>query len=247
MNSADLRIVLVTGATRGLGLEVASRLAVNGHLVVLAGRDARVAEQRAAEIRARGGEATAIALNVLEADSVDRAAQELSDRFGRLDVLINNAGVMLDGSWSGNTAPSVSESVLRQTFDTNFFAVVRVTQALLPILRRGRDPHIVNVSSLMGSLTLHAQADGPLSGFKPFAYDASKAALNAFTTHLAEAVKPAGIRVNSVHPGWVRTELGTSAATLSVEDGARPIVDLARLRTPFFTAKFIQEGGELPW
>ena len=162
-------------------------------------------------------------------------------------MLVNNAGVMLDGSWGGNTAPSIDERRLRDTFETNFFAVVRLTQALLPLLRRGRDPHVINVSSVMGSNSIHADLNGPLAGSKPFAYDASKAALNAFTVHLAPALMGDGIRVNSVHPGWVRTELGTSAALVEVNEGARPIIALAASLGATPNARFVAPDGELPW
>jgi NAD(P)-dependent dehydrogenase (short-subunit alcohol dehydrogenase family) len=193
-------------------------------------------------------------LDVNDADSVREAMREIEQRWGRLDVLINNAGVMLDGRWGQNTAPTISEDLLRETFETNFFAVVRVTRAALPLLRRGSFPQVINVSSLAGSLTAHADFAGPLAAVKPFAYDASKAALNAFTIHLAAALAREGIRVNSVHPGWVRTHMGSAAAPpgheselVTVEAGARPIVDLATSIAPTPTAKFLQREGELPW
>jgi NAD(P)-dependent dehydrogenase (short-subunit alcohol dehydrogenase family) len=239
MNEAK-RIVLITGATRGLGLETARQLARSGHAVVLAGRDGAVA-------RTLGDSAMPLELDVRRPASIAQAVKSLRERYGRLDVLVNNAGVMLDGSWVGNTAASIDDGLLRDTFETNLFAVVRVTQALLPLLRLGREPHIVNVSSVMGSLAIHADPTGPLSQSKPFAYDASKTALNAFTVHLASALAADGIRVNSVHPGWVRTALGTDAATLDVAEGARPIVDLAARRGSFPTGRFLQQGGELPW
>ncbi len=243
MNEAK-RIVLITGATRGLGLETARQLAASGHAVVLAGRDEPLAGKLAAEL---GDSAVPLALDVRRPESIERAASSLRERYGRLDVLVNNAGVMLDGSWSGNTAASIDDERLRETFETNLFAVVRVTQALLPLLRLGREAQIVNVSSVMGSLTIHADPTGPLSQSKPFAYDASKTALNAFTVHLASALASDGIRVNSVHPGWVRTALGTDAATLGVVEGARAIADLAARRGSEPTGKFLRQGGELPW
>lgn len=242
----ERRIVLVTGATRGLGAEAAAQLAAD-HLVLVGARRLSAAEARAEALSRAGGHARALALDVNDERSVAAAVRYIEENFGRLDVLINNAGVMLDGSWAGNTAAEAKQATLRETFETNFFAVVRLTQALLPLLRRGVDPHIINLSSVMGSNTIHADPKGPLTGFKPFAYDASKAALNAFTVHLAEAVAPHGIRVNSVHPGWVRTELGTDAAPLSVEEGARQIISLATSRGQAPSAKFLGPDGELPW
>jgi NAD(P)-dependent dehydrogenase (short-subunit alcohol dehydrogenase family) len=175
---------------------------------VLSGREAAGAAASAAKLRAEGGDAYPLQLDVNDADSVRGAMREIEQRFGRLDVLVNNAGVMLDGRWGQNTTPTISEDALHETFDTNFFGVVHLTRAALPLLLRGRSPQVINVSSLAGSLTAQADLAGPLAAVKPFAYDASKAALNAFTIHLAAALARDGIRVNSVHPGWVQTHMG---------------------------------------
>jgi NAD(P)-dependent dehydrogenase (short-subunit alcohol dehydrogenase family) len=241
------RIALVTGANRGLGREVARRLAQVGLEVWVGARTPEHAEAAAADVRELGGRARPVAIDVTDVASVERAAALIEETSERLDVLVNNAGVMLDGAWVGNTAPEVSDEVLRTTFDVNLFGVVRVTRAMLPLLRKSRDASIVNVSSVMGSLGIHAQPDGPLVYTKPFAYDASKAALNAFTVHLAAAVRDDGILVNSGHPGWVRTTLGTDAAELSIEEGAQTLVELALLRQGGPTATFTHAGNELPW
>jgi NAD(P)-dependent dehydrogenase (short-subunit alcohol dehydrogenase family) len=164
-----------------------------------------------------------------------------------VDVLVNNAGIMIEGEWVGNTAATVSAQVLKQTFEVNFFGLVAVTHAFLPLLRQSGDASIVNVSSVMGSSTLHAIPDGPLAYTKPFAYDASKAAVNAFTVHLAAALVKDGIVVNSAHPGWVKTDLGTQAAELSVEDGAKTILEMALYRTSSPTAQFAHNGAALPF
>jgi NAD(P)-dependent dehydrogenase (short-subunit alcohol dehydrogenase family) len=247
MKNSQARIVLITGATRGLGAEVAAQLSRSGHVVLLGGRKAGALQAQVESIRAAGGEAQALALDVTDSASIAAAARELERRFERLDVLVNNAGVMLDGAWVGNTAASIDLRTLRSTFETNLFAVVAVTHAFLPLLRRGKDPHVVNVSSVMGSSTVHADPNGPLDAVKPFAYDASKAALNSFTVHLAAALRPDAIRVNSVHPGWIRTELGTADAPLGIEEGARAIVAVAASVGGTPTAKFLHVDGELPW
>jgi NAD(P)-dependent dehydrogenase (short-subunit alcohol dehydrogenase family) len=247
MKTTDKRIALITGATRGLGLEAARRLAAADHLVVVTARDGAAAKALATDLQRAGHASLGLALDVNDGVSLSEVARVLEAELGRIDVLVNNAGIFLDGNWGGNTAATISYEALRNTFETNFFAQVRLTQALLPLLKRGRDPHIVNVSSIMGSLTLHANPDSGLRYVKPFAYDASKTALNAFTVHLAEALAGDGIRVNSAHPGWVRTQLGTAAAQLSVEEGVRTIVDLALSRDKAMTGKFIHNGAELPW
>ena len=241
------RIALITGANRGLGREVALRLAEREHFVWVAGKSEELAEPVASEIRRAGGQARALALDVTDAASIERARARVAEESQRLDVLVNNAGIMIDGPWVGNTASSVTPEVLRQTFDVNFFGLVAVTHAFLPLLRASGDASIVNLSSVMGSSTIHADLGGPLAYTKPFAYDASKAAVNAFTVHLAAAVRDDGIVVNSAHPGWVKTALGTDAADLSVEDGAKTIVEMALYRKAGPTAQFAHGGAALPF
>ncbi len=157
------------------------------------------------------------------------AAKLIEKDYGRLDILINNAGIMLDGR-KGNETTKTSQDVLRKTFDTNFFAVVALTQALLPLLKKSVAGRIVNLSSILGSITLHATAGSPIYDAKTFAYDASKAALNSFTIHLAHELKGTKIKVNSAHPGWVKTEMGGEGAQLDVETGAKTSVELATLQ-----------------
>jgi len=241
------RVALVTGANRGLGREVAQRLGAQGHFVWVGARSAEEAEPVAQAIRQSGGQARALGLDVTDAASIERARARVAEESQRLDVLVNNAGIMIDGPWVGNTAATVSADVLRQTFDVNFFGLVAVTQALLPQLRKSGDASIVNVSSVMGSSTLHADLAGPLAYTKPFAYDSSKTAVNAFTVHLAAALASDGIVVNSAHPGWVKTALGTEAADLSVEDGAKTIVEMALYRKSGPTAQFAHNGAPLPF
>ena len=136
-----------------------------------------------------------------------------------------------------DTTLTVSDQDLRTTFETNFFAVINLTNALLPLLRKSEAGRIVNVSSILGSLTLHATPGSPIYERKMLAYDTSKSALNAYTIHLAVSLRDTPIKVNSAHPGWVKTDLGTDAATLTVEDGARTEVMLA----------FFHVGDTLPW
>lgn len=234
-------VTLVTGANRGLGREVARRLAGVGHHVIVAARRADEAEEAA---RAIGGEA--LQLDVTRPEDHANAAQVIDARHGRLDVLVNNAGVILGEPWMGNTALTVTADTLRRTFDTNFFGLVGLTQALVPLLRKSAAGRIVNLSSIVGSLAAHAPG-GPTEGVKPFAYDASKTALNAFTVHLAAALAGDRILVNSAHPGWVRTALGTDYAPMSVEEGAETVVQLATLPDGGPTGGFFHRGDVVPW
>jgi len=241
------RVALVTGASRGLGLATARKLAAHAVHVWLGVREVGSAQGALAEIREAGGRADAVALDVTRPADIAAAVREIERACGCLDILVNNAGVMLDGGWLGNTALSGDDETLRRTFETNFFGTVALTRACWPLLVAAGHANVVNVSSRMGSNTIHADADGPLQGAKPFAYDASKAALNAFTTHLAEVGRGVAVQVNSAHPGWVRTALGTEHASLSIDEGVETIVQLALLAPGSRTGRFEHLGEALPW
>jgi NAD(P)-dependent dehydrogenase (short-subunit alcohol dehydrogenase family) len=161
-------------------------------------------------------------------------------------VLVNNAGVNLGESWVGNDVLTVSADTLRQTFDTNFFGLVGLTVALVPLLRRSAAGRVVNLSSIMGSLAAHGPG-GPIVDNKPFAYDASKTALNAFTVHLAHALAGDEILVNSAHPGWAKTKLGSEWAPMTVEEGAETAVLLATLPDGGATGGFFFKGDPIAW
>jgi len=246
-NSKPARVALVTGAARGLGRATAIRLAREGFHVWLGVRDLTTAGDLLAELGGEGDRATLLKLDITSAADIAEAVQRINREDGRLDVLVNNAAVMLDGGWLGNTSLTISEATLKQTFETNLFGTVALTQAAWPLLSAAGAANVVNVSSRMGSNTIHADPDGPLKGAKPFAYDASKAALNAFTTHLAEVGRPLGVQVNSAYPGWVRTELGTEYADLSVEEGVETIVQLALLAPGTRTGRFEYLGETVAW
>jgi len=141
----------------------------------------------------------------------------------------------------------VAQEALRETFDTNFFAVVELTQALLPLIRKSPAGRIVNLSSILASLTLHSDPKSPIAGSKPLGYNASKTALNAFTVHVADALKDTKIKVNSAHPGWVKTEMGGAGAQMEITDGAKTSVELALLGDDGPTGAYIHMGKPLPW
>ena len=137
--------------------------------------------------------------------------------------------------------------MLRETFETNFFAVVALTQTLLPLIRKSDAGRIVNLSSILASLTLHATPNSPIYDAKTFAYDASKSALNAFTIHLAHELRGTKIKVNSAHPGWVKTEMGGDGAQMEIVDGARTSVQLATLPVDGPNGGYFHMGEALPW
>jgi NAD(P)-dependent dehydrogenase (short-subunit alcohol dehydrogenase family) len=161
--------------------------------------------------------------------------------------LVNNAGILKEGGLATKNASSVSPELLRETFDVNFFTVVRLTQTLLPLLKKSEAGRIVNLSSILGSLTVHSAPNSPIASAKPFAYNASKTALNAFTVHLADELQGTNVKVNSAHPGWVKTELGGPGAPMELEDSPKTSVQLATLGADGPTGKFFHVADELPW
>ena len=238
------RIILITGANKGIGLETAKQLGQQGHTVLLAARDDK-AEAPAQALRAAGADVHALSLDVTSVPSIQRAVATVAERFGKLDALINNAGVALEG-W-GVPATRSTVDVWRQIFEPNVFGLVEVTQAFLPLLRKSDAARIVNLSSILGSLGLHADPQSPIYHFKSAAYDASKAAVNSYTIHLAHELRDTPIKVNSAHPGWVKTELGGANAPMEVQDGAKTSVWLATLPADGPTGGFYHLQDRVPW
>jgi NAD(P)-dependent dehydrogenase (short-subunit alcohol dehydrogenase family) len=225
---------------------MARQLGQAGVRVLLAARDPQKGEAAAAKLRGEGLDAQFLKLDVT--DKRDRAAASafLEEKFGRLDILINNAGVSAEPLGTGKVS-TTTEDAIRRTFDTNFFAPVALTQALLPLLAKSDAGRIVNMSSILGSQTLQADPASPIYNFKSLSYDASKAALNSFTIHLAHELKDTKIKVNSAHPGWVKTDMGTDAAPMEIPEGAKTGVELALVGDDGPTGGFFHLGKPLPW
>lgn len=241
------KVALITGANKGLGLEMARQLGQTGEVtVILAAREANKGEAAAEALRRQNIEAQFLKLDVTNQQDHAAAADFLERNFGRLDVLINNAGVSLEQFGSGWPSTTTDE-VIRQTFDTNFFAPVALTRTLLPLLKKSKGARIVNMSSILGSQTLHSDPNSPIYNFKQLSYDASKAALNSFTIHLAYELKDTKIKVNSAHPGWVKTDMGTDAAPMEIPQGAKTGVELALLAENGPTGGYFHLGKPLPW
>jgi NAD(P)-dependent dehydrogenase (short-subunit alcohol dehydrogenase family) len=241
------KIALVTGANKGLGLATSRQLAQQGITVLMGSRNAAKGRAAAKELQAAGLPVEFVLLDVTKPAHITKAAAEIRKRFTKLDILVNNAGMAhKEETLSGNSTETVSARALRQTFDVNFFGLVELTRKLLPLIRKSDSGRIVNVSSILGSLTIQS-SDGGMSSFKPFAYNASKTAVNAFTIHLAAALSNTPIKVNSAHPGWVRTDMGGPQAPLLPEEGARTAVRLATLGPDGPTGKFFHGDKELPW
>ncbi|HQZ63822.1 MAG TPA: SDR family oxidoreductase [Planctomycetaceae bacterium] len=230
------RTMLITGANRGIGHETALQLARQGYHVFVGARSEEKGQHVAEDIGAAGGEANSLLLDVSNSDSIGDAAQKFATFADHLDVLINNAGIYPD---EGSTIETLSRDKLVRTFQTNTFGPLDVTQAFLPYLQQSAAARVINVSSGYGQL------DG-LSPDVP-SYCLSKFALNGLTIMLAEALRADHIAVNSMCPGWVRTDMGGPNATLSVAEGADTAVWLADAAPHQLTGKFFRKRQEIPW
>ena len=240
------KVAFITGGNRGIGLQTAHDLGKQGLTIVLGARDPNKAESAVAELRAAGIRAEAIAYDAEKPETDASVFAYLEKRYGKLDVLVNNAGVLLE-PLMGNDSTTVSGDVLEKTFATNVFAVIRLTQKLLPLIEKAPEGRIVNLSSVLGSLGAHTAPGSQIAGAKPLAYNASKAALNAFTVHLAAALAGTRIKVNSAHPGWVKTELGGAYAPMEIADSGRTSARLALLGSDGPSGGFFHENDALPW
>jgi NAD(P)-dependent dehydrogenase (short-subunit alcohol dehydrogenase family) len=243
------KVAFITGANRGLGLETARELGKQGIVVVLGSRDQKKGEAAAAKLREEGIIAESLGFDVTKTQDHQKALDYFAKKHGRLDILVNNAGVLKESQAGSapNQTSAVSQKVLRETFETNFFATVALTQKLLPLIRKAPVGRIVNVSSILGSLTLHADPNSPIYPFKTLAYDASKAALNAFTVHLAHELQDTKIKVNSAHPGWVKTDMGGPNAPMELNEGGKTSAQLATLPDDGPNGGFFHLGQPLPW
>ena len=243
------KVAFITGANRGLGLETARELGKTGIVVVIGSRDPKKGEAAAAKLRDEGITAESLSFDVNKTQDYQKAYDYFAKNYNRLDILVNNAGVLKESQAGSapNQTSAVSPETLRETFTTNFLAPVALTQKLLPLIRKAPAGRIVNVSSILSSLTLHSDPNSPIYDFKTFAYDASKAALNSFTIHLAHELRDTKIKVNSAHPGWVKTEMGGPNATMDLNEGGKTSAQLATLADDGPSGGFFHLGQPLPW
>jgi NAD(P)-dependent dehydrogenase (short-subunit alcohol dehydrogenase family) len=241
------KVAFITGGNRGIGFETAKALGAQGVNLIIGCRDLTKGLTAAKALQDLGFKAEAISYDANDDKSASNAYSHIEKNYGVLDILVNNAGMISEDLVGKNSSSFVSQSVLKQTFQTNFFAVVLLTQELLPLLMKSVAGRIVNLSSVVGSLTLHTMENSPIDPAKAFAYNASKTALNAFTVHLAHELKGTNIKVNSAHPGWVKTELGGPHAPMEITDSFKTSLRLATLDNHGPTGGFFHETETLPW
>ncbi len=242
-----MKVALVTGANKGIGYEVAKQLAQHNIKVLLGARDEVSGRAAASQLRGESLDVSYIRLDISNPEDIEAVEKYIGQEFGKLDILVNNAAVFLDGEWYGNNVETVSTKILRDTFDINYFGTVALTQAVLPLIRKSEAGRIVNVSSISGSFGVHLDESHWLYPLKPYAYSASKTALNQFTVFLAHALKDTGIKVNAANPGWVKTSIGSDQAPLTPAEGAKTPVALALLDAGGASGTFIQSEEILPW
>ncbi|HEY6078600.1 MAG TPA: SDR family oxidoreductase [Polyangiaceae bacterium] len=247
------KVALVTGANKGIGHAIASELAARGFTVLVGARDATRGEAAAKQI---GGHARACELDVTRADSIAAAALRIRRELGRLDVLVNNAGIAVSGEPRAATladirssgAPSeASLDDVRAVFETNVFGVIAVTQAMLPLLREAPAGRIVNLSSRIGSLTAITDPAFPMPGIGGVAYGPSKTALNAITIAFAQELAGTSIKVNLACPGHTATDLNGHSGPRTVTEAAREPVRLALLGPDGPSGTFTNDDGSIPW
>lgn len=239
------KITLVTGANKGIGLEIARNLAAAGCTVLLGARDVERGQEAVRRLEQAGlSDVHFVEIDVTQQKTATAAAQKIEREYGHLDILVNNAGVNL----RGDGLPGVADvGAVQKIFDTNFFGALRVAQSMLPLLRKSDGGRIVNVSSGLGSLTFNS--DPKWSGYdvKYIGYNTSKAALNMLTVHLAYELRDTKIKVNSANPGYTKTDLNNNQGTQPVEVGAIEATRLALLDENGPTGSSSSKDGPDPW
>ncbi len=247
-------IAFITGANKGLGLATARRLGQAGATVIVGARNPVQGEQAAGRLRDEGVDAESVTIDVTDPASVSAAAERVRERHGRLDVLVNNAGILPEATQPKPTDGPLDRWMFETTFAVNVFGVVSVTDAFLPLLRAADAGRIVNVSSTMGSLADQADPESPYYGMVLPAYQTSKAALNSITIGLAKSLAGTTVTVNAICPGWVQTDLGGDqnrlAAPTTPEDASRIVARMALADGDGEAAPnggFFDLAGEVRW
>lgn len=238
------KIALITGANKGIGYELARQLGKEGVTVLIGARNPELGNAAAEKLKAGAADAHFIELDVTKPDTITKAAETVRTRYGRLDILVNNAGI---GDKADGPPSTVDPNAIRRVLEVNFFGVLAVTQAMLPLVRNSGAGRIVMLSSGLGSLTWNADPKWPFAAFKPLGYNGSKAMLNMMTVQLAWELRDTTIKVNTVNPGYTATDMNGNSGTQTLEEGAAEAFRQALAPDDAPTGGFFQTGGVVPW
>lgn len=236
------KVALITGANKGIGLETARQLGLKGYTVLITARDKSRGLDALKTLTDQKIDAHFVLMDPIDIASIENAVKEVESQFGVLDVLVNNAGTMVKSDFS--PPAQVPTAAFRETYELNVFALHEITSAFWPLLNKSEAARLVNVSSGLGSLTLHS--NGSFDNLKVIAYDSSKAAVNMMTIHYAYQWKNTPHRANTIHPGSVKTDLNPNGE-LSLEEGAKTSVELAMIGSDGPNGQFFHLGKTLPW
>ncbi len=242
------KIALITGANRGLGFETARQLAEKGVTVLLGGRNLEAIKEASKKIKKQGYSSDYILLDITNRDHINSALNTIKEKYGRLDILVNNAAIRIE-HYGLNPSEQPMQK-WRDTFDTNLFGMVELTVAMLPLIKKSTSGRVVNVSSLLASITTHTDqnsyAYSPMFKSLP-AYSAAKSAVNSWTVHLAYELRDTLIKVNAVHPGYTVTDMNEGAGDLDVSEGALTSVRMALLDSSGPSGTFTHMGNAIGW
>ena len=241
------KVAFISGANRGIGFETTKKLAETGVKVIMGSRNLEKGRKAINDLSSLGIDVDLIQYDAQDLEAPQKVYQYINKEYKKLDILINNVGVLLSGNLFVTNSSTVSDKDVKDTFQVNLFSVISLTQKLLPLIKKSEARRIVNVSTILSSLTLHSAKDSPIAPAKEFAYNASKTALNAYTIHLASELKDTKIKVNSGHPGWVKTELGGPNAPMEVKDSYKTSLRLASLDEDGPTGGLFHENDIIPW
>jgi len=236
-------IALISGANKGIGYEIARGLGAKQIKVLVGARDAARGQAAVEKLKAEGADARFVQLDVTDSGTIQRAAEWIEKEFGRLDILINNAGI---GEW-GFKPSDVALSKVREVYETNFFGPVALIQAMLPLLKKSKHGRIVNVSSSLGSLTLSSDPKSPFADFVALGYNTSKSALNSMTIQFAKELKDTPIKVNAICPGYCATDINGNSGPRTAAQGAMAAIEYATIGPDGPTGGYFNDEGRVPW
>ncbi|HUE42784.1 MAG TPA: SDR family oxidoreductase [Candidatus Sulfotelmatobacter sp.] len=238
------KIALITGANKGIGFEVARQLGKQGCTVLVAARDNELGQEAAAMLSKEGIDARFVELDVTRRETIEAARAQIEREFGRLDILINNAGINVPGD---GPPSKVDLDAVNRVLQTNFVGALAVAQAMLPLIRSSAAGRIVNVSSELGSVSGHSDPNWKFAPVKLIGYCASKAAMNMMTVQLAYELRDTTIKVNSANPGYTATDLNNHQGPQTIEEGSAETVRLALIGDEGPSGQFLETGGQIPW